>query len=203
MTFTLTNSPISTHTLAVDQPLMLANDQYYYTALGKDHQIVLGHSANATPGQPTLGEGRHMQVTFLEDTANPTLQTADMAIGMIWMHLNDLFFRNATIGPVQLTDSASGVPISAPTGRSWLPGGICIQWGQGTTNSSGNSTITFAPAFGTFFTALLTRIETSSDNRGFVQFTAIPNNMTGQVKMRSSSGSSIAGDYLWLAIGSK
>lgn len=205
MTFTLTNNPQSTHTLATDQPLMQANNQYFYTGLGKDHQIVLGHSVNATPGQGTLGEGRHIQVQFCQDIgANPTLQTADNSIGMLWVHSNELWYQNQSYGPVQLTNlTNTGDPVAATDGYTFLPGGLIFQWGQSAIASSGTiTTITYPLAFpNAVFSITIGMFNTANNsptiNTAFIKDGTVKKN---QFMMTNSSNGTLD-NINWMAIG--
>lgn len=92
-------------------------------------------------------------------------------------------------------------PIANTTGASFLPGGMIIQWGQGITNGTGDATITFSPAFATFYSANLTAIQNVS-NRNFIAFTILPTFTTGTVKTLDINGNNLGGvKFLWVAIG--
>lgn len=55
---TITDNPTANQILKNSQPLIRDNIQYVVGALGKDHQIVFGHT------DATLFEGRHLQVSL-------------------------------------------------------------------------------------------------------------------------------------------
>lgn len=172
---------------SVDQPDMKTNTNNTDDLIAVDH-----FSFNVNTG------GTHKKVT-LTDAAAPAIPAGTSAIfhsntvaGLSWP-----FWKNSA-GDFQMMGANNP---TAAQGFVFLPAGIMIQWGQGTTNGAGDATITFTPNFTTFFSASLTRIETGGNNRGFVQFTALPTGAGGSVKMRDNGGSGIAGSFLWIAIG--
>lgn len=181
--------PDTANNPSADQPLLKENTNAIDTIIGIDHI-----SFNSPDG------GTHQQV-HLSDQSAPGLLGVDSVLysnasaGNSWP-----FWQNSLVSALQLAGPVATVS-AALQGVTTLPGGIILQWGQGTTNGSGNATITFAPAFTTFYSAILTRIETGGNNRGFVQFSALPTSVSGLVVMRDSGGSGIAGSFLWVAIG--
>ena len=215
MTFTLTDNPQANHTLATDQPLMRANNSFFATALGKDHQVVVGQSANATPGLGTLGAGRHMRVSFVTDEgANPALNSADNVESMLWSHNEELFFQNNSGGPYQLTTSQSGAGPQARFGTntnysgslsggwSFIPGALVLQYGSITQSSSSTRTITFPIAFPSGnppFSIQVTPFRASSDPGGNQHWVIDSSVSDTAFDIRNNGGHTFG--FYWVAIG--
>lgn len=184
----LTNIPIPTDDLDVSVTQIQQNFLSANTSFFKDH---------FTFNDATAQNGMHKQVT-LTNVASPSIANANLVLySAVAGGQSALWAKNST----QDLPLFTGTALGAINGRSSIYGGIIIQWGRGTTNGSGDATITFSPAFTTFFSSTLTRIETGGNDRGFVQFTSTPTNTTGTVKMRNSGGAGIAGSFMWMAIG--
>jgi hypothetical protein len=192
MTFQTYNTPlpVSGNNPSVDQPSMTTNNASVANLIAQDH---FGFNNNAG--------GNHKWV-HLKNTSAPGGLGAN-ADGVLYANLingNSWPIWQNALGPTVII---SGPTTSSTTGSTSLSGGIILQWGQGTTNGAGIGTISFNPNFSTFFSASLTRIETGGNNRGFIQFTALPTGAGGSVMMRDGSGSGIAGSFLWIAIGAQ
>lgn len=134
MSFTFTDTPLAGDLIATSQADLKNNFNYEQVAWNKDHQVAFSSTANATPGQGTLGEGRHRHVSFLEGGANPTLQILDDMETMLWSHGGNLFFRTAKgdgLGPYQMTLPLNPANFGAnPNGWTFLPGKVVLQYGR-------------------------------------------------------------------------
>lgn len=149
---TYTDTPISSHTLAADQPTMEANFLYLADTLGTtlksgDHQISIGGVDN------TSFEGRHLQSSYSNrHGAAPTVAgIADGTNAMIYSDNGNLFMDSATLaGPYQLTTVNATLPVAKfgaiNNGWTFLGGGLIMQYGS--VNSPGGSgTVTFPVTF--------------------------------------------------------
>jgi len=194
MTNYLINRPVATEVLAISQPVIRDNFNYIALQGNVDHYFV-GPTGTAP-------NGFHRVVHIVNNGGTPggTANTGGVYTATNGVGGGLQLFYIAPSGSVtQLTNIANTSP--GVNGSTTLTDGVFMIWGQGTTNASGDATISFTPNFATFFSASLTRIETGGNNRGFIQFTALPTATGGTVKMRDSGGSGIAGSFLWTAIG--
>ena len=114
---------------ANSQGQILQNFQYLVpsaatTGLKRDHQMLMVDTANT--------DGVHKQVTFAANqttpgfTGNVSVLYPNTANGQ-----SQLFFNNAAQN-VQLTTAIASVPTIAANGVTFLPGGLLLQWGSGT-----------------------------------------------------------------------
>lgn len=129
--------PAANNNPSEDQPLMLINNQSSASIWQTDHI-----------GFGTDGGGLHKQVTFATNQSAPSL-TVDGVSGLyanLSSALSQLFFQNSTqnfqLTGLPVTNSGTNYGITTP----W---GITINFGTGTTNTSGNATVTYAIAMST------------------------------------------------------
>jgi hypothetical protein len=151
----------------------------------------------------TANRGKHKFVEMPVGSLPTGLSSGEVTLYSKTVTQAELFMTRGVTGvEIQLTAGANAsVPTIAANGVTFIPGGLLLQWGTGTTNASGNATISFSPSFTTFYSATLTRVETGADNRGFIQFGSTPGAGSASVKMRDSNGNGIAGTLYWMAIG--
>lgn len=141
-----TNSiPAPSHTLAADQPLMLANNQYLQTSVGVDH--------NFTANTGTAEDGHHKIIHFLKQAGDPgpTVNIGQLYTKTVGADVQ-LFWLSGAGTPEQLSASAGGTP--GGDGFVYLPGGIIMQWGGGSVSASGTATPFVFPLVGGFPTNL-------------------------------------------------
>lgn len=139
----LTQTPQPGDILATSQGDLLSNTTYLKTALARDHNVAYNTNANTDATQ-----GFHNSISFLQGSASPSVPAG--ANSFFWSRNTDLYWRPSGGSKVQLTNANMGVN-AATTGYSFLPGGLAIQWGQGTTpaigGTAGQILITFPKSF--------------------------------------------------------
>lgn len=139
MVNTLTDSPIASHTLAADQPLMESNNKYYAHTLIVDHQI-----GDATPNlsmgnnDGIAGEGFHKVIHFVKQVADPVLvaNTGELYTKTVAADVQ-LFYQSPGGIVSQLTTALA--PQRANPGISYLPGGVILIWDSTTLDNLGNT----------------------------------------------------------------
>jgi hypothetical protein len=148
-----TNSiPASGHTLAFDQPLMLANNEYLQTSVGTDH--------NFTANTSTSQDGYHKVIHFVNQVSDPSPVTST---GQLYTKtvssFNQLFYENPQGNIIQLTNFSSNADANArfatntnyltsnTGGWTFLPGGLVLQYGSFAASSSSTYNITFPIPF--------------------------------------------------------
>ncbi|HEX4374890.1 MAG TPA: hypothetical protein VHZ50_16415 [Puia sp.] len=135
MTYTL-GIPADGQSLGNSKPQVRQNFTTIFNAFAVNHVAL-----------DSLPQGVHNRVDLQQvstPTPPPTLNTLFTQVTAI--PLGELFYvRGGSVTPVQMTN---GDPINASTGVTFLPGGILIQWGLVTLNSSGVlANIPFSPNF--------------------------------------------------------
>jgi hypothetical protein len=126
--------------------------------------------------------GYHKQITYVDQGADPgsaasQYRTYSKLVG----GSSELFAQKDAIAtPIQLT---SGVPVAAPSGWTYLPGGLILQWGTVTIGGS-SGTANFARAFPSFV-----YIITLGANVGATMWTS-SSSLTSVTISRSGSGAS-------------
>lgn len=211
MAFTLTDSPIASHTLATDQPLMEANNQYYQGSLGKDHQLVFGHN------NTTAFEGRHLQVSLSNrHGAAPTI--TDGANIMLYADNGNLFYVSANgagnfqlttfnavtanfggTGTTSTTTPFAGALASTNAGWTSMPGGLIVQYGT-INNPPKTQSVNYPILFPTVLLGIffnLGRNGSSSTDNFWVE-TGGTNNLGTFTFKGSTSGADV---LYWYAIG--
>src|SRR6185437_13586618 len=145
MANTYTDTPIASHTLAADQPVIEGNFLYLANTLGTsngkngDHQIAL------TGVDTTQFEGRHRQVCLNNrHGAAPTVAgIGDGTNALIYADDGNIFFGSVTgTGAFQLTTyngganfggyatiATAGFKTVRGAGWTFLPGGLIYQYG--------------------------------------------------------------------------
>ena len=116
--------PAANHNPSVDQPVMQTNAASIASIWAQDHYS-FGSSLNV--------DGQHLQVTFPVALAAPT---PTGTIGIVETQTvnskSELFYTNATAN-VQITNTS----LSASNGSGYLPGGLQIRSGSGTSSAAG------------------------------------------------------------------
>lgn len=188
-----TNSiPAASHTLAFDQPLMLANNQYLQTSVGVDH--------NFTANTGTTQDGHHKVIHFVKQVGDPA---PSVNIGQLYTKTVgadvQLFWLSGAGTPEQLSATTGGSP--GGNGFVYLAGGILLQWGSVAVNSNTNTTVSFPTAFPTTcFNVSLTRQRANSDPGSSFGFWVVNSSITTtQFQLRNNDGHSYG--YFWMAIG--
>jgi hypothetical protein len=141
--FDYTSVPVSSHNPSVDQPNMLINTNSIENILEVDHY---GFNNN-------LG-GYHKQVDLVNE-ADPGLPVGVGSV--LFSNNNQLIFKNIDTGvnSIQMT-SSTRFPISSTSGRTFLPGGIFMQWGTVAATGGVGFPVTFNDDFSTVFLVLVT-----------------------------------------------
>lgn len=185
----ITGIPAASHNPSVDQPDMQINTNSIDDIIEVDH-----YSFNDNNG------GYHKKVSLVNN-AGPFPTPAGVG-SLLYGSNNEWIFTNASLvgAGIQMTRS-DAFPVATTTGRSFLPGGIIIQWGQATTGSVnpniGTVTVNFAPAFSTLFVVNST---VSSSGDAIVNVAA--NNSQATFIVKNGSGTLLTNRLLyWIAIG--
>lgn len=185
------NIPGPNTNLSVSQGDLLGNFQALNTVFGVDH-----NQFNAV-----TNAGTHLQVTMPSfGTPGSPGGTASVLYTKNVASSPTLYFKNGTADSVVWT-GGSGTGLSTVSSSNLtLPNGLQFSYGSATTNPSGDFLVTFNFP-NNLYSATLTRIITSSGNRGFVQWKTAPTKTSGTARMLDSGGSGIQGDFFWMAIG--
>jgi hypothetical protein len=140
------------------------NFLYLQGALGKDHQIVIGDTDTGT-----TFEGRHLAVSLNNKGTSPAFP-GDGTDSFFWSNTGDLWGRNATSPPLQLTNlnfSAQAMAPSTATGYANLTGGVSVQWGTITTAvNQADTAVTYAALGGKTFNAITWGVWTNIQRAG-------------------------------------
>jgi hypothetical protein len=141
MSYTL-GIPADGQSLGNSKPQVRTNFTQIFNAFALNHVPLNGS-----------GQGKHLFVQMPEDADKVT---GANEIGLYCKEAQsyaNLFFRQETGGAdpdknqgaiIQMTNVA---PVNSANGRSFLPGGLLIQWGVTTLDSNGQATINFSPSF--------------------------------------------------------
>lgn len=184
MANTYTDTPIASHTLAADQPVIEGNFLYLANTLGTSNAKNGDHQISLTGVDSTAFEGRHRQVCLNNRHAGvPTVAgIGDGTNAMIYADNGNLVFGSATgAGAFQLTTynaganfganvnyqaSASGIA-KVTGGWTFLPGGLLMQYGAATTLSPGGTVkVIYAIPFPVSFISIVVTPRTSSSIGG-------------------------------------
>jgi hypothetical protein len=178
---------------AKSQSQILQNFQYLVpsaatTGLKRDHQMLLVDTVNT--------DGVHKQVTF---AANQTTPGFTGNVGVVYSNSangqSQLFFNNAAQN-VQLTTAVASVPTIAANGATFLPGGLLLQWGSGTSGA--------AVVFPVAFTAAIFAPRVTVTPAGGTGSTTTPPVIT---TLPTATGFNVGNNggqvfqYYWMAIG--
>lgn len=179
-----TNIPAASHNPSADQPIMQTNTNSIDSLIQVDH-----YSFNDNNG------GYHKQVNLVNE-ANPGTPAGVGSV--LFGKSNEWHFQNASLGvnSIQMTNSAA-FPVAAAQGRSFLPGGIVIEWGNGTTGvGTGVLTQNFISAYTTIFCALATAASTGDAIANVAYNTTQMNVIT-----KNNSGAIVSRPVSWMVIG--
>lgn len=178
-----TNIPFSTNNPSDDQPIMMSNNNSIPLVLAIDH-----YAFNDNNG------GYHKQVNLVNE-ANPG--TPGTVGSVLFSKNNEWWFQNASLGvnAIQMTSSAN-FPVATVPGRSFLPGGVIMQWGFGTTNGAGSLTQAYVSNFTVIFTA-----QVSANSIGNVIANINPALGSVTITTKNNSGAAISALVHWLVIG--
>lgn len=177
--------PFSTHNPSADQPNMQINTNSTDDIIKIDH-----YSFNDTNG------GYHKQVNLVNE-ANPGTPAGVGSV--LFSSNNEWAFQNASLGvnAIQMTNSAA-FPIVAASGRSFLPGGLVIEWGSGTTSLPlGTLTQNFISTYNTVFYGNVSVISTGDAIANLVLIT--PTQIS--IATKNNSGAAISRGVFWMVIG--
>ena len=148
--FTYTaNIPAASHNPSVDQPDMQINTNSTDAIIEVDH-----YSFNDNLG------GYHKQVNLVNSVANPGTPAGVGSV--LFSKSNDWYFQNASLGvnAIQMTEAAFFPVVALNDGRTFLPGGLILQWGfvvaGGTFSNLDTGNVVFATAFPTSVINVLT-----------------------------------------------
>lgn len=214
---TYTANPQGGHTLAADQPRLLANYNYLANTLGTslksgDHQISTGGIDTNT------FEGRHIQVSLksLTGGSQPKVSVISDGTDSILYSKNGNLWISSSLndGPYQLTNLSTLAPATdisrfgtRPNGWTFLPGSIIYQYGRvnGLSGAWPTSpqTLTFATANIAFptncFNVFITFIGPTSNSTGDICINSISS--TNFVWQFTGSSSSSFDGFYWFSIG--
>lgn len=185
---TLQNIPLATDLLSVSQGDLKQNCDYFVGALGKDHQIVFGDSDTGT-----VAEGRHLGLSLIDKGAQAF--PGDGTDSFFYSTAGNIFWRNASVGPVQITDKNVVPSAIQNKGFTYLPGGIMLCWGTQAANLALGNPINFPN--GGFTTVFIATGCTSANDRPFA-VTAIS---TTQLTYSVTNPAGVT--IYWWAIGAK
>ncbi|MCH4575008.1 gp53-like domain-containing protein [Achromobacter xylosoxidans] len=107
-----------------------------------------------------------------------------------------------TVGltPLRLADAFKGSNQAlASSGFQKLPGGLILQWGNGTTSTGGSASIVLPVAFPNFMRAATASIASVATPRFICVRTFSPGSFG--IETFNQTGSSVQSDFSWLAIG--
>lgn len=192
----LTATPQPADILSVSQSDLLDNFNYFEVALTKDHQ--LSYNTNAST---TAAEGLHRKVSLIvSGSANPAIPAG--ANGLLYHYANNLYWKASTSATgVQMTNVASGTPSNATNGWTFLPGGLVLQWGQGT-NTSNPYPVNFPLTFSAIPYSVTITINYPSVRQTFVNSSSITA-ASFNVYCAISTGTILNQNFQWMAIGPK
>jgi hypothetical protein len=208
MSNTYTDTPIASHTLAMDQPTIEANFLYLANTLGTSNSKNGDHQISLTGVDTTSFEGRHRQVCLnnRHGLAPTVAGIGDGTDALIYSDNGNIFFGTSVgAGNFKMTTfnaNTLGGLASFATGPGWtfLPGGLIMQYGIATiTGSSSPQTISFPITFpGAVFSVTTTGISSnSSTNTVNISSGSIA---TNQFQIFNSATTSVLSMY-WMAIG--
>lgn len=209
MTVFTPSIPAAGHTLATDQPLMLANFTYLNASLGVDH--------NVTENTSGTNDGYHTDIHLIPQSAPSQIA----GIGQLWAETIDgdqeLYYQSGN-GIISQLTAANITPSPNPNGYSYLPGGIIIQWGfkngthsggQHTFSAGDSGSITFPIPFTSAVFTINANLSYNSTTAGtpssgsgeVVAFdTSTLSSLTGATYFIAGSGGSYT-RFFWTAIG--
>lgn len=168
-----------------DQPDMLTNTQSIKGIWGIDHY---------TFGVGVDIDGRHKQCSMANQTA-PGIPTG--SDGVYYVNNDVPMFQN-TSNANNFIATYTGTPTAASTGKTYLPGGILMQWGT-VSSPGGSGTVNFSTAFSAIYNVQLTiRRDVSSTTVGVYVDTA-PTTALFKYIISSSGSNSL----FWIAIGAE
>lgn len=177
--------PFASHNPSSDQPTMQTNTNSIDSLIEEDH-----YSFNDNNG------GYHKVIRLPPQVANPA---SIAGIGQVFTKTitgdEELFYESGLGVIVQLTN-VDAAPVAAGAGRSFLPGGIVIEWGSGTT-VGGALTQNFISAYSTVFYGNVTAVSTGDAIANLVVIT----NTDISVATRNNAGALINRPVFWMVIG--
>jgi hypothetical protein len=194
MTNTLTDSPISSHTLAFDQPLMEANNLYYGNVLHTDHQI---GPANGTRNDGITQEGNHTIIHFVNQSGDPSPISSVGQLYTKTLSGDVALYYESGGGVVQLL-TANFSPVNANPGISYLAGGLIIKWGSGSAADGAPITFNSSKAFTNLFSLVVSHSAAGAgENPG--EIVSAANKSTTGFNIRITPSATIS--YSYIAIG--
>lgn len=155
-----------------------------------------------TWNDPTsANRGLHRKIDFPSPTTvAPPAGNASVLYPKTVSAVTSLYFDNAVGSSVVWRGGSTNGLVSVSSSNLTLPNGLQFSYGIGTTNGSGDATVSFNFP-NNLYSATLTRVITGGNNRGFVEWGSAPTKTSGAVRMLDSSGSGIAGTFHWFAVG--
>jgi hypothetical protein len=184
-----TGIPAANNNPSSDQPLMQTNFNSINTWMGVDH----------LPFSST-NYGKHQQVQIINQATIPPnlLSGAETIYSKVIGGSGELFFtRGATGTEIQLT--GPGNPNNSSPGVTFLPGGMLLQWGSGTSSGITTTPVSFPVTFNNCYGVQLTYLDATAhrNNIGLVTITSSGFSLS----IKDSSGNFNALAFYWMAIG--
>lgn len=191
----LNDVPLSGQTLGVTQPLIRNNFSTIDTAFTVDH-VSYG----------TSGQGKHNQVTFPQQSSEPSFSSSEIGLYNFLVTANELYVKKGSNDGVPFTKSTKQAFSGGGVGETYLPSGIILKWGKQTAGANQLTTVTYSTGFPNNIIGIqltqITKSETFSAKSP--QLTVIqrivptltPDNFQFVV---NNNGAAV--DFMWLAIG--
>lgn len=148
--------------------------------------------------------GLHTHADLLAQSADPNPATGIVShYSKLVSGNTEWFFQRENTGPIIQMSNLAGTPSVGSSGRTFLPGGLILIWGQCNYNTASSTTVTFQGSG--FPTACLSVQLTPFVVPGSSPITLIGNTFTTttfavQAKISSGSASASPGAFYW-AIG--
>lgn len=183
------NIPQPTDKLKNSQPQILNNFSSANTSFGVNHFAF---------DNATLNNGKHNFVELVERTVIPPgLVTGEETLYSKVVSAEGQMFFTRGSSAVEIQMTGPGDPIVSQNGKTFLPGGILMQWGT-VLNVVDGTTVTFPVAFTTVYVAVATGQSASSQ----ASYLSI---RTGTITVAGftfeASGSDAFSSADWIAIG--
>lgn len=193
---TFTNTPNAGDVLAISQVDLQTNFQYLAQALAKDLNISFGSDS------ATTNIGYHKKVTLQVAGSNNIAMPAS-ADALLFSFGGNFYWKNNTLAAaVQLTNANMGVPVSAASGYTFLPGGLMMQWGK-TASIGAPLLVNFSPVFSGTPYSVLTTVSSVTPNQLSQVTASNANSFTFVVYTANTATISAGRNVFWLAIGPK
>lgn len=187
-----TDRPQAGNILSNSQVDLRNNFNYLDVALARDHNIAYADAA------ADVTQGYHVKVSYkAQGSVDPGLPTS--ADSFSYSFGGNQYWKNATTASgVQMTNTNVGSPVNATNGYTFLPGGLMIQWGQGTSSANINFPLAFSSAPFSVTANVL-----SAGNTLAVQINTVSSTQFSYNVFKNSGGTMAGIIFSWMAIGPK